>query len=61
MLTACCRERGIFKMMEKLPQEWLDLSPEKKGEVLTLLRRVGIEGVRELLDGQLLKPPSKAP
>lgn len=52
---------GIFSMVDRLPQEWLELPPDEKRKVLSLLRLVGIEGVRELLGGQLPTLPSKAP
>ncbi|MDG9791960.1 hypothetical protein [Brucella anthropi] len=40
-------------MDDDLPLEWNSLSPDEKRDVIDLLKRVGIEGVRELLDDPL--------
>lgn len=43
------RERLVRIDQKELPAEWQSLNDDEKREVLSLLRIVGIEGVRELL------------
>lgn len=46
-------------MNDELPIEWKVMTPIEKKEIIGLLKRVGIEGVRELLVDLHLKHPSK--
>lgn len=46
-------------MDDEIPIDWSVLTPIEKNEIMNLLRRVGIEGVRELLAYPRQMRPSK--
>lgn len=46
-------------MNDEIPMEWRALYPNEKKEIIDLLKRVGIAGVRVLLDDPRPKPLSR--
>lgn len=59
MLRRIIKEGLVCISKRELPAEWSSLSKRDKRDVLNLLKGVGIEGVRELLDDPVPKHSAK--